>query len=161
MGTGKVIGPNGQVVYHFEVQVKEGVYRIHKQVGILKVGEHKEVNHNAHHHPKLLPPPLFGYMNQVSQVVIRKGGEDQYEEKESGCFPVKKETGEKKKSVPYRPFLIESGVNQEHHSIEPPEKEAGKNKWLLRIKEEYIGKYLTQLMLYWVVNWLYSSINAL
>ena len=100
-------------------------------------------------------------MDQVSQVVIRKGGEDQNEEEESGCFPVKKETGAKKESVPYCPFLIEPRVNQEYHSIESPEKEPGENKRLLRIKEEYIDQDLTQLLLYWVVNLLYSSISAL
>ena len=95
IGASKLVGPYSQVVYHFKVQVKEGVHRIHKEIGILKVGEHKEVNHNAHHHSEFFPSPLLGYMDQLTQVVIRKGGEDQDEEEESGCFPVEKETGGK------------------------------------------------------------------
>jgi hypothetical protein len=45
-------------------------------------------------------------MDQVAQVKIRDGGKDQDQEKESGCFPVKKQAGSKQKCITESPFLV-------------------------------------------------------
>jgi len=118
--------------------MKQGVHRIDEQIGIFEIGEHEEVHTHTQNHPESLPAPLPGIIDQVPQVVIGEGGEDQDQEKESGSFPVKKEAGHKKKDIPGRPLTVYSRIDQQHNQVESPEKETGEYQRLPRIKEEYV-----------------------
>ena len=138
MGAREPVGPHSQVVYHLNIQIKQGVERVHKKVGILKVGEHKKVNHNAHDHPKFFPAQFSRTVNQVPQVIVRKGGKDQNQEKQTRGFPVKKEAGPKQKGIPHGPLPVNPRINQQHYRVECPEKKAGEDQGLLRVKKEYV-----------------------
>ena len=100
-------------------------------------------------------------VDEVTQVKIGYGREDQDQEKESGCFPVEKETGRKKEYIPERTLSVNAGVNEQHHKIESPEKETGEDQRFLRIKQKYVDQDLAQLDLFRFRYLLYSSIREL
>ena len=68
MSTRKPVGPEGHVVYHLNIQVKQGIYRIHEKIGIFEIGEHEQVHEDAHDHSEFLPSFPSGMMDQVPQV---------------------------------------------------------------------------------------------
>ena len=131
------------MVDRFQIEVKKAIHRIYKQVGVFEVGEQKKVHHHTHNDPELLPSLFLTVVDQVSQVEIRYGGEDQNHEKEPGGLPVKKETGRKQKGVPGSTLLVKSRVNQKHHEIKAPEKEPGEDQRLLRIEKKYVPRQPT------------------
>ena len=63
----------------------------------------------------------MGMVDQVPQVIIGYSGEDQNQEEESGCLPVEKKTGSKKKCIPERTLPVDAGVDEQYNKIESPE----------------------------------------
>jgi hypothetical protein len=160
MGTGSPVRPKCQVVDNLQVELKETVKRIHKEIGILEIRQQKEVHHHTHDHPELLPCRLLAMMDKVPQVEIRNRGEDQDQKKESGGLPVEKKARCKEKGISGSTLLIDQGINQKHYKIKPPEEHPGEDQRLLGIEEKYVPPS-TQLTLLSFSNSLYSSIKAL
>ena len=137
------------MIDHLNIQEKEGIDCIHKEISVLEVGEHEEVDKDTHDHPEFFPSSLFGKVDQVTQVKIGCCGEDQDQEEESRGLPIEKNTDRKKECISYGPLLVDTGVDEQHYKIEAPEEEPGKDQWLLRVIEEYVDQDLTQFDLRW------------
>jgi hypothetical protein len=150
MGPGELVGPQGQVIDHLKIKVKQFIDCVHKKIGVLEIGEQEKIHQHTQKYSEFFPAYFFCMMDQFSQVIIGKGGEDQNQEKKSGGFPVKEETGDKKESVPRCTSPVNKRIDQQDHRVEGPEEEPGENQWLLGIIKEYVSQYLLQDSRFWI-----------
>jgi len=70
MGICKPVGPECQMIDHLHIQIEQGIYRIYKEVGILKVRKQKEVHTDTHNDPEALPGSSACIVYQIPQVEI-------------------------------------------------------------------------------------------
>jgi hypothetical protein len=83
VSAGQLVGPEGKMIHHLNVQVENIINRTDKQIGIFEIREHKQVNNHTHDDPEFLPALFPGPVNKVAKVVIRNGGENEKQEEQS------------------------------------------------------------------------------
>jgi deoxyadenosine/deoxycytidine kinase len=121
MGSCQLVGPEGQIVGHLEVQVEQMVDRINKKVAVLEIGEQQKVDENTQEYSRFFPLFPACPVDQVTQVIIGKGGEDKDQEEESRSLPVKEQACKEKECVPECPVAVNARVDQKHYRIKTPE----------------------------------------
>jgi hypothetical protein len=121
MGAAHLVGPAGQKVYNLQVRPESLVEKIRKEIGILEIGKHPQVDGNAQGYHDLLPGPFPEMINGQSYQVIREGGKDQEQKKQSAGLIVKEQAYQEKVGIPQGPFLIQNGINSKGHQQEYPE----------------------------------------
>ena len=141
----KLVGHECQVIHHLDMEMEQIVDRIHQKVTVFEIGEQQQVHANTHYHPEPFPSGSLCTMDQVPQVEIRHRRKEQDEKKESGCFPVKEDTGGKKEGIPGCTLPVDPGIDQQDQHVESPEKESGEDHRIFRVVEEYVRKNLVHL----------------
>jgi len=138
MGATHIVGPEGQEIYNFQVRPECLVEKISKKVSIFEIGEHPQVNGNAQGHHNLFPGLFAEMINGQSDQVIRKGGENQEEKKQSAGFIIKEQAYQEEVSIPQCAFFIQEGIENKGYQQEYPEIQPCKEQGSILVIKEYV-----------------------
>ena len=120
--------------------MEQSIKGLCKEIGILKIAQHREVDNHTQSHQKLSLELIVTSVNTSSNKEIHQGGEYQNPNKKTTGFIIEKQGSQKQITVPEFDFFINQSENEIGNGKEYPKISLCEYQWIFFRKSEYVIK---------------------